>query len=58
MCDTLRNTLSRGCSGVPLHPLADAELDPIAAIFSWSMILIIDSYAPVFPAFFFSTSPV
>jgi hypothetical protein len=33
MCDTLRNTLSRGRSAVPVHPLAMPQLDPLAPIF-------------------------
>ena len=33
MCDTLRNTGQPRPLGRPRHPLADAELDPLAAIF-------------------------
>ena len=55
MWATLRNTVSRGRASVAPDALPDAVLDALAAI-----LFRLDAhyFAPVFPTFFFSTSPV
>ena len=58
MCDTLRNTLSRGRSVGAGDPLALPQLNAMAAIVLVVLIFMSAYFAPVLPAFFFSTSPV
>ena len=67
MCDRLRYTVSRGALFVARDPLAQPKLDAVAAIFSrldphtiacLIACRLVPYFVPVFPAFFFSTSPV
>ena len=52
---TLRNTLSRGRSAVPRTRL---RIRYLIRCRRSSLLVTFMAYAPVFPAFFFSTSPV
>ena len=56
MCDTLRNTRRRGRSGVPL--IRFRWRSEMRLRRSLIVLIFMAYFAPVFPAFFFSTSPV